>query len=112
MEVKQIRAGCGVMIFNDEHKLLLGLRNNDKEKADSELHEEGTWTMPGGNIEYGESFEEAGIREAKEETNLDVSDLENRLKLRKKEYSKPFCLQQQHNQNKTKQKTGVQTKGK
>jgi len=33
-------------------------------------------------------------------------------KLRKKEYSKPFCLQQQHNQNKTKQKTGVQTKGK
>ena len=76
MEVKQIRAGCGVMIFNDKHELLLGLRNNDREKADSELHEEGTWTMPGGNIEYGESFEEAGIREAKEETNLDVSDLE------------------------------------
>ncbi len=76
MEVKQIRAGCGVMIFNDKHELLLGLRNNDREKANSELHEEGTWTMPGGNIEYGESFEEAGIREAKEETNLDVSDLE------------------------------------
>ena len=76
MEVKQIRAGCGVMICNDTHELLLGLRNNDREKANSELHEEGTWTMPGGNIEYGESFEEAGIREAKEETNLDVSDLE------------------------------------
>ena len=76
MEVKQIRAGCGVMIFNNKHELLLGLRNNDREKSDSELHEEGTWTMPGGNIEYGESFEEAGIREAKEETNLDVSDLE------------------------------------
>ena len=76
MEVKQIRAGCGVMIFNNKHELLLGLRNNDREKSDSELHEEGTWTMPGGNIEYGESFEEAGIREAKEEANLNISNLE------------------------------------
>lgn len=76
MEVKQIRAGCGVMVFNKEKKLLLGLRNSDATKADSELHEEGTWTMPGGNIEYGETFEEAGIRETKEETGLDVSDLE------------------------------------
>lgn len=76
MEVKYIRAGCGVMVFNDENKLLLGLRNSDEKKADSELHEEGTWTMPGGNIEYGETFEEAGIREAKEETGIDVKDLE------------------------------------
>lgn len=76
MEVKHIGAGCGVMVFNDEGKLLLGLRNSDREKADSELHEEGTWTLPGGNIEYGETFEEAGIREAKEETGIDVSDLE------------------------------------
>lgn len=76
MEVKHIGAGCGVMVFNSEKKLLLGLRNSDETKADSELHEEGTWTMPGGNIEYGETFEEAGIREAKEETGLDVKDLE------------------------------------
>lgn len=76
MEVKHIRAGCGVMVFNPEGKLLLGLRNSDPEKADSEMHEEGTWTMPGGNIEYGETFEEAGIRETKEETGMDVKDLE------------------------------------
>lgn len=76
MEVKHIRAGCGIMVFNNEGKLLLGLRNDDASKADSELHEEGTWTMPGGNIEYGETFEEAGIREAKEETGLDIKDLE------------------------------------
>lgn len=76
MEVKHIRGGCGVMIFNIEDKLLLGLRNSDEKKADSELHEEGTWTMPGGNIEYGETFEEAGTREAKEETGLDIKDLE------------------------------------
>ena len=35
MEVKHIRAGCGVMVFNPEGKLLLGLRNSDPEKADS-----------------------------------------------------------------------------
>ena len=64
------------MVFNPEGKLLLGLRNSDPEKADSEMHEEGTWTMPGGNIEYGETFEEAGTREAKEETGMDVKDLE------------------------------------
>lgn len=75
-EVKHIRGGCGVMVFNEKHQLLLGLRNSDEKLADSELHEEGTWTMPGGNIEYGETFEEAGTREAKEETGIDVKDLE------------------------------------
>lgn len=71
-----IGAGCGVMVFNERNQLLLGLRNDDVELADSELHEEGTWTMPGGNIEYGETFEEAGAREAKEETGIIVKDLE------------------------------------
>jgi len=76
MEVKHIGAGCGVMVFNSEHKLLLGLRSSNIDTADCELHEEGTWTMPGGNIEYGETFEEAGIREAKEEADLDIDNLE------------------------------------
>ncbi len=76
MEEKHIGTGCGVMIFNDQGRLLLGLRNSNRLTADSELHEEGTWTMPGGNIEYGETFEEAGIREAKEETGMKIDDLE------------------------------------
>ncbi len=33
------------------------------------------WAIPGGFIEYGESAESAAIREAKEETNLDIFDL-------------------------------------
>lgn len=69
---KNIGAGCGVIILDKNGRILLGRRNEDPEIADSELHEEGTWTLPGGNIEYGESFEEAGVREIKEECNLDV----------------------------------------
>ncbi len=34
------------------------------------------WVIPGGKIELGETMEHAVIREVKEETNLDVYDIE------------------------------------
>lgn len=75
---KKIGVGVGVMILR-EGRILLGKRNDDPEKADSELHGEGTWTMPGGKVEFGESFEEAAVREVLEETGLAVNKESLRL---------------------------------
>lgn len=59
----RIGTGVGVMLFK-EGKLLLGRR--------TEGFERGTWSMPGGKIEYGESLEEAAKREVLEETGIIV----------------------------------------
>ncbi len=67
--------GVGVMVLKD-NKILLGLRNPDKEKASSELQGQGTWTMPGGKLEFMEKLVDAAKRELKEETSLIATELE------------------------------------
>lgn len=62
------KIGLGVMIKNNKEQALFGLRLSK--------HGEGTWSFPGGHLEFGETMAEASIREAEEETGLKVSDLE------------------------------------
>ena len=63
---KIVRVGVGLYIFNEKNQVLLGLRTGS--------HDAHTWCPPGGHMEYGETFEQTAVREAKEETNLDVLD--------------------------------------
>jgi 8-oxo-dGTP diphosphatase len=72
-EKKKVGVGFGVMMLRDG-KILLGKRHSDPSKADSELHGEGSWTMPGGKLEFGESFEAGARREVKEETGMDLGE--------------------------------------
>lgn len=68
--MNQVRVGVGLYIINEKNELLLGLRKSP--------HGSGTWCPPGGHLEFGESFEQAGVREAREETDLvvDIKDVQ------------------------------------
>lgn len=70
-ENKKMGIGVGVMILR-KGKVLLGRRHEDPAKADSELHGEGAWTMPGGKLHFGETLDVAACREVLEETGIKV----------------------------------------
>ncbi|PIZ51962.1 ADP-ribose pyrophosphatase [Candidatus Woesearchaeota archaeon CG_4_10_14_0_2_um_filter_33_13] len=74
-EKKRVGAGFGVMLMSSQGKILLGKRNDDAQKADSALKGEGTWTMPGGKLEFHESFEDGAKREVMEETSLQLNSV-------------------------------------
>ncbi len=68
---KKPGVGVGVMILQNR-KVLLGRRHDDPQKADSQLHGEGTWTMPGGKLDFQESLRGAAEREVFEEIGLKI----------------------------------------
>lgn len=73
---KHVKTGIGVLIENkDSNKILLGHRVVSA-KDTGGIYEPDSWTLPGGKQEYDETTVDAGIREVKEETNLDISSLE------------------------------------
>ena len=59
-----IGVGATILIFNEKNELLLNLRSNTR-----------NWGIPGGLKELNETIEECAIREVKEETNLELYDL-------------------------------------
>lgn len=73
---RKLRVGVGVgILLLKGGRVLLGRRHPDREKASSELRGEGTWTCPGGKLDFGEGFEEAAARELMEETGISASKL-------------------------------------
>ena len=62
-----IGVGCGAFILNDNNEILLQQRNKEPEK--------GYWSIPGGKLEWMETFEEAVKREIKEECDIDIKVL-------------------------------------
>ncbi len=56
-----VKAGVGIIVMDDEQRILLEKRSDN-----------GWWGLLGGAIEPGETVLNAAIREAKEESNLDV----------------------------------------
>ncbi len=67
----KVGVGFGVLIFKN-NEILLGKRHNDPAKADSLLNGAGTWTMPGGKLDFGELFEDGAYREVLEETSIEI----------------------------------------
>lgn len=77
--MKKQGIGVGVLILNNKNEILLLLRNSDAKKADSDMHLEGTYTLPSGKVILNETLVDAAIRKVKDETNLDI--LKSDLKL-------------------------------
>ena len=56
-----------IFIYNENHEFILIKRKNDPFKDH--------WALPGGFVDYGEKTEDAAIREAKEETSIDIESV-------------------------------------
>lgn len=68
--IDYIGVGVGAAIFNDEGKLFITKRG---QKA---KNERGKWEIPGGGVEFGETFEQAIKREILEEHGVEIEILE------------------------------------
>lgn len=61
---QHVRVGVAVFLYDESRRFLLGLRKGS--------HGAGTWGLPGGHIEFGETVRAAAVREVAEETGMVV----------------------------------------
>jgi 8-oxo-dGTP diphosphatase len=66
MNKERAKVGTAVIVRKDGFLLMQKRRGS---------HGSGTWSVPGGHIEFGESPEECVIRETKEETGVTIGNV-------------------------------------
>lgn len=63
---RRVRVGVGCVVNKGDETLLIRRQG---------VHGSGTWSTPGGHIEFGETFEECAIRETLEETGVEIDNV-------------------------------------
>jgi len=65
-KINVVKVGVGVYIVRDG-KVLFGKRKG--------AHAASTWAVPGGHLEFGESWEECAYREVAEEAGIEINNV-------------------------------------
>lgn len=86
-----IGVAVGVFIINSAGQVFLTKRSKHT------TNERGTWEIPGGKVNFGETLQDAAIREAKEEYDIDIEILhqfpaQNHLIPDEKQHWVPTCF--------------------
>jgi len=63
---KRPSVGIGVLVWKDG-KILIFKRSGS--------HGDGTWSIPGGHLEFGETWEECAARELQEEVGITINNI-------------------------------------
>ncbi len=66
MNNPSVRVGVAVFVLKNGEFLMMQRKGS---------HGTGTWSVPGGHLEFGESFEDTALREVMEETGLEITNV-------------------------------------